>query len=139
MRFRMIYFLLLIIVLSCQEDDEQIIVDDPTDEKDITVSMGAFVDLGTGHRLSGKVLLLSDDQNMKTLRFENFSVVNGPDVNVYLSKTAQFQDVLDLGDLKGTAGNINYSLDESIHKEEYKFVLIWCVKYAVLFGYAELK
>jgi hypothetical protein len=101
--------------------------------------MGEFMDLNAGHHLSGKVVLLADPKDKRTLRFEEFSVVNGPDVNVYLSKTPAFQDVIDLGDLKATSGNVNYELDAAVDTKEYKYVLVWCVRYAVLFGYAEIK
>jgi hypothetical protein len=115
------------------------IVDDKIDSAFKTLGTGTFVDLGSGHALMGDASILANAANEHILRFENFSVVNGPDVNVYLSKTSEFKDVIDLGDLKGTQGNINYELAGEIDPKEYKFVLIWCVKYAVLFGYAEVK
>lgn len=133
-------FLVLMILLSaCQEEGEMKIVDDEIDLEFKPQGMGTFVDLGTGHALAGNASFLSNEANEQILRFENFSVVSGPDVNVYLSKTSEFKDVIDLGDLKGTHGNINYELAGNIDSKEYKFVLIWCVKYAVLFGYAEVK
>lgn len=128
----------LIFSMACTEEGPEIIGNEPKNEMAVTVGMGEFVDLNAGHHLSGKVLLLTDDQNKKTLRFEDLSVVNGPDVNVYLSKTSTYQDVIDLGDLKATTGNSNYELDPSINTSEHKYVLIWCVEYAVLFGYAEI-
>lgn len=115
------------------------IVDDEIDLGLMPRGKGAFVDLRTGHELSGDAAFLANSSNEYILRFENFSVVNGPDVNVYLSKTAEFRDVIDLGDLKGTQGNINYQVPVNVDPGEYKFVLIWCAKYAVLFGYAEVK
>jgi hypothetical protein len=128
----------LILFMACQEEGPEIIANEPKDEMAVTVGMGEFIDSNTGHHLRGKVLLLTADQNKKTLRFEDFSVVNGPDVNVYLSKTPTFKDVIDLGDLKATKGNVNYELDPSIDTSEHKYVLIWCVEFAVLFGYAEI-
>lgn len=134
-----IYLILLLAVFGCQEEGEMKILDEDIDNEFTAKAMGTFVDLGTGHALSGEAVLLANSSSQRILRFENFSVVNGPDVNVYLSKTSQFKDVIDLGDLKATQGNINYELGEDVNLNEYKFVLIWCVKYAVLFGYAEVK
>jgi hypothetical protein len=128
----------LILFMACTEEGPEIMGNDPKDETAVTVGMGEFIDSNTGHNVSGKVLLLTADQNKKTLRFEDFSVLNGPDVNVYLSKTPTYQDVIDLGDLKATKGNVNYELDPSIDTSEHKYVLIWCVEFAVLFGYAEI-
>jgi hypothetical protein len=127
------------IIFSCTEEAPEIIADEPRDEMAMTLGMGEFIDLNAGHHLRGHVVLLMNAQNKSTLRFEEFSVVNGPDVNVYLSRTSTFQDVIDLGDLKATSGNVNYELDPGTDLKEYKYVLVWCVKYAVLFGYAEIK
>lgn len=127
-------------LISCQEEGEMKILDEQIDETEFTEEgMGMFVDLNTGHALMGDVSFLANSSGKKVLRFEDFSVVNGPDVNVYLSKTPEFKDVIDLGDLKGTQGSMNYDLDPSLNTKEYKYVLVWCVKYAVLFGYAEVK
>jgi hypothetical protein len=136
-----VYVLMLLVCFSfsCQEEGEQMMINDEIDMQATLVSMGEFVDVGTGHNVSGKTSILVDAQGKKILRLEDFSVVNGPDVNVYLSKTSSFKDVIDLGDLKGTSGNINYDVDATVNTDEYRFVLIWCVKYAVLFGYAEQK
>jgi Electron transfer DM13 len=139
MRHLIRVFFLTTVLFSCQEEGEMKIVDDEIDMEFMSRGMGTFVDLGTGHALAGTAAFNSNNANEYILRFENFSVVNGPDVNVYLSKTAEFKDVIDLGDLKGTQGSINYELASTINPREYKFVLIWCVKYAVLFGYAEVK
>ena len=136
-------FLLLIsfvtIFSTCTEEGPEIVADDPKDEMAMILGTGQFVDANAGHQLSGKVLLLSDKDNKITLRFEEFSVINGPDVNVYLSKTPNYQDVIDLGDLKATSGNVNYELDPAINTKEYKYVLVWCIKFASLFGHAEIK
>ena len=124
---------------GCQEEGETKILDEEIADEFKASAMGTFVDLGTGHALSGKASFLVNNSNEQVLRFEDFSVINGPDVNVYLSKTSEFKDVIDLGDLKATQGNINYELANNVDVTEHRFVLIWCVKYAVLFGYAELK
>jgi hypothetical protein len=128
----------LMLFMACTEEGPEITGNDPKDEMAVTLGMGEFIDLNAGHHLSGTVLILADDKNQKTLRFEDLSVVNGPDVNVYLSKTPMYKDVIDLGDLKATKGSVNYALDPSINTSEHKYVLIWCVEYAVLFGYAEI-
>jgi hypothetical protein len=131
-------YLLACVLFCCTEEGPEIIANDPIEETAMEIGMGEFVDLNAGHHLSGKVLLLKEG-DQKTLRFEDFSVVNGPDVNVYLSKTPEFKDVTDLGDLKATMGSVNYPLNGTVNTDENKYVLIWCVKYAVLFGYAEIK
>jgi hypothetical protein len=129
----------ILFAFSCQEEVEMKMLMDDIDDEFRVISTGSLIDLNTGHSLQGKVIFLTNSNNEKILRMEDFSVVNGPDVNVYLSKTSEFKDVIDLGDLRATQGNINYEIDPAINTTEYKFVLVWCIKYAVLFGYAEVK
>jgi hypothetical protein len=129
----------ILFAFSCQKEVEMKMLMDDIDDEFRVISTGSLIDLNTGHSLQGKVIFLTNSNNEKILRMEDFSVVNGPDVNVYLSKTSEFKDVIDLGDLRATQGNINYEIDPAINTTEYKFVLVWCIKYAVLFGYAEVK
>ena len=89
--------------------------------------------------LSGKALFIQSNGE-KTLRFEEFETVNGQDIHVYLSPILNLDknDVLDLGLLKATSGNFNYSLDKSINIEKYNNVLIWSNTFNAFFGYASL-
>jgi hypothetical protein len=131
---------LSLFLIACQEEGEMKILNEPIDKTEfMEEGMGMFVDLNTGHAVMGDVSFLANAAGKRVLRFEDFSIVNGPDVNVYLSKTPEFKDVIDLGDLKGTQGSMNYDLDPAVDTKEYKYVLVWCVKFAVLFGYAEVK
>ncbi|MEZ5227162.1 MAG: DM13 domain-containing protein [Acidimicrobiales bacterium] len=72
------------------------------------------------------------------LRFENFETDNGPDLNVYLRSSADPDDYLDLGDLKGNIGDQNYELPADIDLDRYDLVDIWCVRFGVSFGSAQL-
>ncbi len=76
------------------------------------------------------------------LRFENFSVTNGPDLFVYLSKEKNIQglrpnlgEFISLGRLKSTAGEQTYVLPEDY--QEYPSVVVWCRAFGVLFSVAE--
>lgn len=60
-------------------------------------------------------------------------------MHVWLATDTNGEDYIDLGELKATKGNINYEIPEDIDFEKYDKVLIWCVPFKVLFGYAELK
>ena len=79
------------------------------------------------------------------MRFEDFRTDNGPDLNVYLSAAppdapvGQFTDVyVDLGDLKGNVGSQNYEIPRDLDLDLYSTVVIWCVRFSVIFGAAEL-
>ncbi len=71
------------------------------------------------------------------MRLENF-VTNGPDLYVYLSADAQARDFLDLGRLKGNIGDRNYVVPVGADLSRYKYVLVWCRAFSVLFGSAQL-
>ena len=78
------------------------------------------------------------------LVFKNFTSNNGPDVHVYFSKTIGTHavppvDYKDLGFLKFTSGTFNYELLTEPDVAGYKYVLIWCARFRIQFGYTEIK
>lgn len=93
--------------------------------------------IASAHDVAGKVLII-DGNGKKTLRFEDFDTVNGPDLRIYLSTDTGIDDFVDLGEIKATKGNVNYELSEDIDLEKYDNVLVWCRAFRVLFSYAEL-
>jgi hypothetical protein len=90
------------------------------------------------HDVAGKALLIEKD-GQKTLRFENFETINGPDVDIYLATDLSAADFVNLGDLKATKGNVNYAVPASTDTDKYNKVLVWCKAFGVLFSYAELQ
>ncbi|HYU64744.1 MAG TPA: DM13 domain-containing protein [Candidatus Paceibacterota bacterium] len=107
------------------------------------LAIGSFGEIDFIHKGSGYAKLI-EVGDKKFLRFENFEVVNGPDLYVYLSKSASptgkiesLGDYIDLGRLKGTIGNQNYELPQNING--YKTAIVWCKRYGVLFTYAVMQ
>lgn len=88
-----------------------------------------------GHPASGIVKVIRTE-NSKILRYENFKTINGPDLYVYLSKDLEAKDFVNLGKLKATEGNINYEVPLNTNLEDYRYVMIWCKAFGVLFNYA---
>ena len=104
---------------------------------------GEFI--SRSHPTQGQVEVLGDGTGQRFLRFEDFRTDNGPDLNVYLSAAppdapvGQFTDVyVDLGDLKGNVGSQNYEIPRDLDLDLYSTVVIWCVRFSVIFGAAEL-
>src|SRR3989344_2497484 len=104
---------------------------------------GSFGEVDFIHKGSGVAKLIQID-GRNILRLENFNVVSGPDLYVYLSKNAQptgdsksLGDYIDLGPLKGTSGNQNYEINADI--AGYTTAIIWCRRYGVLFTYAVMQ
>jgi len=97
-----------------------------------------FPVMGTvGHSASGHVRLLNTAAGT-VLRYENFSTINGPRLHLYLAKDLKAKEFIDLGPIKGTEGNINYTIPEGVDVSEYRYVMYWCVPFSVLFNYAEI-
>jgi len=97
------------------------------------------------HPAEGTAVVLTDG-TQTFLRFDDdFATDNGPDLNVYLHTAAPdasvgdlVADFIDLGDLKGNIGAQNYVVPEGIDLDRYNTVSVWCVRFRVVFGTAEL-
>jgi hypothetical protein len=110
----------------------------PPEGATTVVAAGTFVDGEPGHRNSGDAILLTDGSRY-VLRFENFSVTNGPDIHVFLARGPRYAaGDLDLGSVKATQGSSNYDIPVGIDPRAYAYVIIWCVPFSVQFGYASL-
>lgn len=94
--------------------------------------------IGTpGHRASGTVRLVSTEGG-DVVRYENFSTVNGPDLFVYLANDLEATEFINLGALKATDGNINYTVPPGTDTKKYPYVLVWCKQFGVLFNSAKI-
>jgi hypothetical protein len=101
--------------------------------------IGNFMGVGDGiHNAEGLVKILTLSNGSQILRLENFKSTNGPDVHLYLSNNKQANDFIDLGRLKANIGNQNYQIPLDTDYNKYKYVLIWCQPFSVLFGSAQL-
>ncbi|MBD3248302.1 hypothetical protein GF382_03365 [Candidatus Falkowbacteria bacterium] len=118
------------------EEDKELEMDEQMPEE--TKMIQSHPVMGTvGHPASGEVKIL-DTTTGKVIRYENFETINGPNLHVYLAKDLKAREYYDLGEIKGTSGNINYSVPKEANLEDYKYVMYWCVPFKVLFNYAEI-
>ncbi|MDL5204197.1 DM13 domain-containing protein [Streptomyces sp. ALI-76-A] len=101
------------------------------------------------HATSGTVKLVRLADGSHIVRLENLDTSNGPDLRVWLTdapvKEGQagwhvFDDgeYVSLGKLKGNKGSQNYTLPDGIDLARYTSVSIWCDRFDVSFGAAEL-
>ena len=124
--------------------EEQPVAENMPDMPQVRVeAAGEFI--SRSHPTHGTVDVLGDGTGQRFLRFEDFRTDNGPDLNVYLSTAppdapaGQFtDDFVDLGDLKGNVGSQNYEIPRDLDLDVYSTVVIWCVRFSVVFGAAEL-
>ena len=104
---------------------------------------GAFVN--RSHPTKGSAAVITDD-TQTFLRLVEFETDNGPDLFVYLSAgvtattraEALDDDIVDLGRLKGNVGNQNYEIPPGTDLTRYRTVVVWCRRFGVAFGAADL-
>ncbi|MEK7604242.1 MAG: DM13 domain-containing protein [Patescibacteria group bacterium] len=89
------------------------------------------------HPASGTVRIVHAD-NKSYIRYENFKTINGPDIFVYLAKDLGAKEYVNIGAVKATEGNVNYEIPEGVNVDEYRYVMVWCKAFGVLFNYADL-
>jgi Electron transfer DM13 len=134
----MVLFMFTFLIVSCSKDDNT----DTTTANDPVISTGTVLAQGSlsgnmNYKVSG-VAKVIEDNGVKSVRLENFSSNNGPDLKVYLAKDVNAASFINLGNLKSTSGNQNYAFTGSVTLSEYKYILIWCQQFGVLFGSAQL-
>ncbi|CAL9311614.1 DM13 domain-containing protein [Streptomyces sp. SudanB25_2051] len=102
------------------------------------------------HPTTGTVRVLALPDGSQVLRIEGLDTDNGPDLHVWLTDAPVidgedgwqvFDDgaYVSLGKLKGNKGDQNYALPAGTDLSRYTSVSIWCDRFNVSFGAAELK
>ncbi|HJQ43774.1 MAG TPA: DM13 domain-containing protein [Jatrophihabitantaceae bacterium] len=99
------------------------------------------------HSTSGKVTVLAYPDGSRSLAISSLNTSNGPDVHVWLSDQKVTKDGwhvfddgrhIDLGGIKGNIGNALYKIPKSADLSTLTSVSIWCERFSVSFGAAEL-
>ncbi len=105
-----------------------------------TVLAGSFSGADDFHFGRGTARIIETAPGAYVLRFEDFSVRNGPDLYVYLSPDASGYDraAVDLGTLKATDGAFGYELPPGTDPADFKSAIIWCKQFSQLFAVAPL-
>jgi hypothetical protein len=108
----------------------------------LVVAQGEFQDADTFHQGSGQAIIYQVADGSRVLRFENFTVTNGPDLHVLLATnptpgaSSELGDYLDLGSLKGNVGNQNYEIPADVDLSQYGSIVIYCKPFHVIFSVA---
>ena len=139
------WFLLSPIFLNSEVNEELSNTSTKSDTP-VIVKKGMFTRADDSHTGQGEALLYQNRDKSHFLRFENFTVTNGPDLVVYLvkhenptNKSEVTDGFVKLAKLKGNMGNQNYDIPKDLDLAQYKSVVIWCELFGVLFSPAALK
>ena len=109
------------------------------------VSQGNFMDADDFHKGSGVASIVRTPDGKAIVRFENFKVTNGPQLEVFLAPHPQpsnhdqvYADSLGLGALKASEGAFSYELPAGDDGARYQSVVVYCVPFRVIFSVASL-
>jgi hypothetical protein len=102
---------------------------------------GEFNGTDDFHYGRGTASLIETAPGEWTIRLDDFSVRNGPDLYVYLSpsKRDYADGALEVARLKATDGSFNVRLPAGADPTEMRSVLIWCKQFSHLFAWATLE
>lgn len=132
-------------VLGPNKEVSQVDQSMPAMTDPVIVATGRFTEIDAVHKGSGDVTLYQLPDNSRILRFENFSVTNGPALHVYITRnpaprTAEEigNDYIDLGELKGNIGSQNYNVPTEIDFNLYQGIVIYCTQFSVVFSTAAI-
>ena len=108
------------------------------------LASGNFVTVEQNHPTAGKATII-EENGQKYLEFDSdFTTARGPAVKVVLHKNSsvpvnlQQKDYITIANLKSFDGKQRYSLPADIDLDKYQSVAIWCQRFNVTFGYADL-
>lgn len=101
---------------------------------------GTFKGVDEFHFGRGTATLIEAAPGKWTVRFDSFSIRNGPDLYVYLSPDAAGYSAtaIELGRLRATDGAFNMDLPAGVDGSSAASVVIWCKQFAVQFAVAAL-
>ena len=120
---------------------------EPTPQPQV-LAKGRFI--SHEHETTGRAEVLQLPDGKRVLRLEDLQTSNGPDLKVWLAAAPVIpgtdgwfvfddDEFEDLGPLKGNIGNQNYRIPDSVDLKQLSSVSIWCDRFSVSFGAAELK
>ena len=101
------------------------------------------------HPTAGKARIITLEDGSRVLRLVGLDTDNGPDLKVWLAAAPVIEgrdgwfvfdddEYLSLGALKGNKGNQNYPIPDDADISDLTSVTIWCERFSVSFGAAEL-
>lgn len=111
----------------------------------VVLAQGTFYNVV--HEGHGTATIYRLPDGSRVLRLDDFEVLNGPELHVYLVPIdpvpdrvgAEIDGALDLGLLKGNLGSQNYALGPAVDLSLYRSVVIWCQPFRVPFIAAALQ
>ena len=112
----------------------------------VELAAGEFV--SHEHTTTGTATIVQNPDGSRVLALAGLSTSNGPDLHVWLSAADVVEGrdgwftagsaAFDLGALKGNLGDQTYDIPADADLSGIRSVTIWCVRFSVSFGAAQL-
>lgn len=112
-------------------------------DQDVQIAEGTVSGV-SGHEGTGEAAVVELASGGRVLTFTEFDIDPGAgDVRVYLAaddpqSDDEVQDFVDLGDLKGSQGDQQYEIPESVDLDRYDSVVVWCIPFTTRLAQASL-
>ena len=100
---------------------------------------GNFMQGPYGNNVHGKAEIYEKNGIFTLVFNDSFTINNGPDLYVYVSKEQQPTQFISLGRLKSVNGGQTYTFTSAINFDDYKYAVVHCQQYNHLFSYALLQ
>ncbi len=102
------------------------------------VASGEFTG-ASDHITTGGVSVIKTDKGHVVVLGSDFSLDGAPDPKVGFGKDGKYDIKAQLAKLKSKTGEQRYLIPTSVNVNNYNEVYIWCEKFSVPLGVAELK
>ena len=108
------------------------------------LSQGRFVTVDRSHTTIGNVRLIEENGVRYLELADNFQTVSGPQVEVILHRQKQVgrkvreRDYVTVASLQKIRGTQRYLLPASVEISDFGAVAIWCRRFNITFGYAQI-
>ncbi|MXS71763.1 hypothetical protein GSF70_11090 [Flavobacteriaceae bacterium W22] len=108
-------------------------------ENSVLKYSGNFMQGPYGNNVNGKAEICEKNGTYTLVFDDKFTVSNGPDLYVYVSKEQQPSQFISFGKLKTVNGGQTYTFTSTVNFEEYKYAVVHCRQYNHLFSYPLLQ
>lgn len=110
------------------------------------VRRASFTSIDPIHQAEGDISIYQFPDGSRTLRLEVFSTFPAPDLHLILTTDPQPTttemvgiDYIDLGELKGTVGNQNYQIPDSVDFSRYRALALYSISLQDIMSVATLR
>ena len=90
---------------------------------------GNFIQGPYGNNVNGKAEIYEKNGIFTLVFNDSFTINNGPDLYVYVSKEQQPTQFISLGRLKSVNGGQTYTFTSAINFDDYKYAVVHCQQY----------